>query len=65
MNLNECRHGCELIPMPEWNNATTIQLVNTRNGKIHFLNTKFEELWPATIETACTRLGVPLPPDYD
>jgi hypothetical protein len=56
--------GCELVPMPDWNNANTIQIVNKRNGNIHYLNTRFSELFEGTIELCCRRLGVPLPPDY-
>lgn len=58
------QQGCELIPMPEWNNANTIQVINTKNGRSHYLNTRFTELFDYNIELACTRLGVPLPPNY-
>lgn len=57
-------HNCELIPMPEWRDLGTIEILNRRNGKNHFLNTIHQELFPATIERACVRLGIPLPPNY-
>jgi len=56
--------GCELIPMPDWNNANTLQVLNTKNGRSHFLNTRYTELFDSTIERVCARLGLPLPPDY-
>lgn len=58
-------HGCEFIPMPDWQNANTLQVVNTKNGRSHFLNTRFKDVFPSTIELVCKRLGVPLPPDYN
>ncbi len=30
---------CELIPMPEWNRCSTLEIINLKNGKTHFLNT--------------------------
>lgn len=50
--------------MPDWQNANTLQVVNTKNGRSHFLNTRFKDVFPSTIELVCKRLGVPLPPDY-
>ncbi len=56
--------GCEFVPMPDWSNANTIQVVNKRNGNIHYLNTRHTDLFESNIVLACTRLGVAFPPDY-
>ena len=54
--------GCEFIPMPDWQNANTLQVVNTKNGRAIF---SIQDVFPLTIELVCKRLGVPLPPDYN
>lgn len=58
------KQGCEFFPLPGWNNANTVRVVNTKNGNSHFLNTRFTELFDSHIEFVCARLGVALPPNY-
>lgn len=70
MNIGELVHylndnNCELIPMPEWNKANTLKVINKSNGRTASLNTKIEgDLFETTIEAICSRLGLSLPPNY-
>ena len=56
---------CDLVPMPEWNRANTLQIIHRRSGRTASLNTNIRgDVHVAVIEGICTRLGVGFPPDY-
>lgn len=58
------KNECELVPMPEWNNASTLRIIHKKNGRHAFLNTFYEDVWETNMEGICSKLGIPLPPDY-
>jgi hypothetical protein len=59
------QNNCELIPMPEWNRANTLRIINRSNNRTASINTQIEgEVFDSVIEGICSRLGIPLPDDY-
>jgi hypothetical protein len=58
-------NNCELIPMPDWNRANTLKIINRSNNLTAYLNTNIEgDLFESIIEGICSRLSIPLPPNY-
>lgn len=60
-------NNCDLTPMPDWNRASTLRITNRARPDLRpaFLNTNIDgDLFPSVIEGICTRLAIPLPPNY-
>ncbi len=59
------KNNCQIIVMPDWNIANTLEIINLKNGLRAFLNTNIRiSVHPSVVEGICSRLGLGFPSDY-